>query len=78
MVGDKHNVLIHYVNVSAPDPAVLTSATLSNEIFCGSLFLVKNHVFCLCKSSEMNLIPQPKEEGRCKRQTHYSSTIFGC
>ena len=45
VVGDKHNVLVHYVNVCAPlIYLVLSSATLANEIFCRSLFLIQNHV----------------------------------
>ena len=56
---------------------VLSSTTLSNEIFCGS-FLVKNHVFCACKSSEMNFIPQPEEQKSGRRQTQYYSTLCEC
>ena len=40
---------------------VLSSATLSNEIFCGS-HLVQNHVFCACNNIETNFIPQPHEK----------------
>ena len=54
---------------------MLSFATLSNEIFCGS-FLVENHVFCACNSSEMNFIPQPLEQERYRRQTQCSSTLW--
>ena len=40
VVGGKHNVLVHYVDVYAPTHLVLSSVTISNEIFCGS-FLSK-------------------------------------
>ena len=45
-VGGKHNALVHYVDASAPTHLVLSSATLSNEIFCGT-FLIKNLVICV-------------------------------
>ena len=47
-VGGKHNILVHFVDVSASDPSVvLSSVTLTNEIFCCS-FIVKNLVvLCL-------------------------------
>ncbi|OEU06255.1 hypothetical protein FRACYDRAFT_255481 [Fragilariopsis cylindrus CCMP1102] len=43
VIGGKHNVLIHYVDASAPNPFGAVSATLSNEIFCGSS-LIQNLV----------------------------------
>ena len=48
MVGGKHNVLLHYVDVYAPTHLVLSSVTISNEIFCCSLFLIQNHVIIIC------------------------------
>ena len=60
-----------------PAYLVLSSATLSNEIFCGS-FLVKNHVFCACNSSETNFIPRPEEQKSGRRQTQCSKTLCGC
>ena len=49
MVGGKHNVLVHYMDVSALDTSgvVLYSATVSNEILCCPLFLIENHVVCV-------------------------------
>ena len=62
-------ILVH------PTYLVLSSAALSNEIFCG-LFLVKNLVF-LC-ATVVNVIPQPQEQERCRRQTQCSSTLWEC
>ena len=54
---------------------VLVSASLSNEIFCCSLFLIKNLVFCACNSSETNFIPQPQEQESCRRLTQFANTL---
>ena len=56
---------------------MLSSATVSNEISCCS-FLVKNHVFCMCNSSETNFIPRPHEQESGRRQTQCSSTRCEC
>ena len=42
-VGGKHNVVVHYGDDSAPSHLVLSSASPSYEIFCGS-YLNKNHL----------------------------------
>ena len=62
VVGGKLNALLHYVDVCAPDPSgVLSSATLSYEIFCDSS-LIKNLVVCVpSTTAKWILIPQPQE-----------------
>ena len=37
-----------------PTHLVLLSAILSNEIFCGSLFLIQNHVVCVPATTAKN------------------------
>ena len=63
-----------------PTHLVLLSATLSYEIYCGSLFLVENHVIfvCACHNSEMNFIPQSQENISGRRQIRCSSTPCEC
>ena len=61
-----------------PTHLVLSFATLSNEIFCGSLFIVKNHVFCAYHISKTNFILQPQQQGTCRRLTQCSSTPCEC
>ena len=77
MVGGKHNVLLHNVNACAHlTQLVLFSATLSNEIFCGS-FLVQNHVvICVPTTSAKRIFfQQPHKQKSCGRQTECSSTL---
>ena len=79
VVGGKHNVLVHYVDVCAPDS--------SSVVFCNPfkwdmlLFIfVKNLIIYLCAYhiSNTNFIPQLHEQKRCRRQTQCSSTLCGC
>ena len=66
-VGGKHNVLVHYVNVCAPDPAGILW-----------FILIINLVFCVCNSSETKFIPQTQEQKGCRRQTQCSNTLCEC
>ena len=61
---------------------VLSSVTLSNEIFCGS-FLTKNYVviiyyLCAYHISKTNFIPQLQEQKSGRRQTQCSNTLCEC
>ena len=66
VVGGKHNVLVHYVNDSAPDPA--------GFVFC-NLFKWDILLFILIKN---HFIPQPQKQKSCRRQTQCSSTLCRC
>ena len=58
---------------------VLSSATLSDEIFGGS-FWWKILLFfvCVCNNSKMNFITQPQEQKSWRRQTQCCNTLCGC
>ena len=77
VAGGKHNVLVYMWMLVHPTYLMLSSATLSNDIFCCSLFLflIKNHVFCECNNRELNFIPQPHEKKRGRRNTQCSSIL---
>ena len=61
-----------------PAYLVLSSATPSNEIFCGS-FLIKNLVIVVCLPHQQNdFFLQPQEQKICRRLTQCSSTLCGC
>ena len=84
VVGDTQDVLIHYVDISAPNlfgVVLWNHGTLLYEILCGCglMFLLKNHV-CLCvptTTGKMNSIPQPQEQ-KSGRRTQCSSTPCEC
>ena len=52
----------------------LSSATLSNKIFCGSFWL-KVLFLCACHISKMNFIPQPQKQKSGRRHTKCSSSL---
>ena len=60
VVGGRHNVLVHYVDDSAPN---LSSAVLSNPFKWDSLLIrsdQKLYCLCACNNSEMNFMQQPQ------------------
>ena len=54
-------MLVHLIHL------VLSSATLSNEIFCGSFLCFLR----ACHKSEMSFIHQSQEQESGRRPTHY-------
>ena len=81
VVGDKHNVLVHYVHVSAPNPSGYWCCPLQPFYMRYFVFISDQKsscCFCAFHNSEMNLILQPHDQKSCKRQTQCSSTICGC
>ena len=80
VLGGKHNLLVHYVDVSALDPS---GVVLCNPFIWDILLLfilIENRVVCFCAfhTSKMNFILQPQEQKSCGRQTQCSSTLCGC
>ena len=79
VVGGKHNVLVHCVNVCAPDQA---GVVLWNPFIWDTLWFIfsdpKSCYFCAFHNSELDFIPQPKEQKSGRRQTQYSSTLCRC
>ena len=78
LVKGRNNVLVNYVNASAPNPS---SAAHCNSFKWDILCFISDWklcYFCVCNNSEMNFIPQPQEQKSCGRQTQCSSTICGC
>ena len=79
VVGDKHNVLKHYVDVSAPDPSV---TVICNPFKCDILWFIsepKSCFFCVCATkAKTNFIHQPQEQKRCRWQTQCSSALCEC
>ena len=77
VVGGKHNVVVYYVDIYAPD---LAGLVLCNPFKWDILWfiLIKNHTFCACNNSEMNFIQQAQKQKSGRRQTQCSSTLFGC
>ena len=81
VVGGKHNVLVHYLDVSAPDPS---SAVLCNlfkwDILCSLKFSDQKSSCCFCAlhNSEINFILQTQEQESCRRQVKCSTTLCGC
>ena len=53
VVGGKHNVLVHYLDAVHPTHPVLSSTTLSNEIFCIHFWL-KIMLLFLCLPQKQN------------------------
>ena len=80
-IGGKNNVLIHYVDVIAPNPS---GVVLCNPFKWDILysFLIKNHVVVFLPSTPAkwisSRIPEPKEQKSCRRQTQSSSTLCEC
>ena len=78
-VGDKHNVLVHYVDVNATDPA---SVALWNSLKWDILWFISDQksycCLCACYNSVMDFISQPQEQKVGRRQTQCSSTLCGC
>ena len=62
VVGEKHNVLVHYAMWMLVQPAylLLSSATDSNEIFCVQVSDPRSCCLCACHNSKMNFIRQPQ------------------
>ena len=77
-VGGKHNVLVHYVNASAPN--------LFDVLFCNPfkwhilLFISdqKSCYICSCNSSEKNFIPQLQKQKSGRREAQWSNTLCEC
>ena len=80
VIGGKHNALVCYVNVCAPDPA---GVVLWNPFIWDILWfiLIKNLVIFVRATTVkriFNFIPQPLEQKSGRRQTQCSSTLCGC
>ena len=58
VVQGKHNVLIHYVDVFAPNPSVVVHC---NSFIWDILWFISDRKSC-CHNSKMNIIPQPQEQ----------------
>ena len=54
---------------------VLSSATLSGGIFCGSFWSKNLCYLCAYHIGRTHFIPQPHEQESCRRQTQCSSTL---
>ena len=78
VVGGKHNVLVHFVNVSAPDLAGVVIWNSFTWDFLWFITIEKSCYFCACNNSEMNFIPQPHGQKSSGRHTQCSSTLYWC
>ena len=77
VVGDKHNVLVSYVDASAPSLSVFVLCNLFKWDIL--LFISDQNSCCLCAfhNSKTNFIPQLQEQKSCRRQTQCSSILCG-
>ena len=75
VVGGKHNVLVLYVNASAPNPS---GVVICNPFKWDILWFIsdwKSCYLCAYPISKTNFIPQPHEQKSCRRQTQCSNRL---
>ena len=74
VVGGKHKVLKHHLDVIVPDPAgMVVCNPFKWDILL--FILIENLVFCAWNNYKTNFIPQPQEQKSGRRQTQCSSTL---
>ena len=73
VIGGKQNILVHCVDVSAPDPSGIVVCNPFKWDILYFVFIFSDQKSCcfLCAyhTSKTNFIPQPQEQKSCRRQT---------
>ena len=77
VVVGKHNVLVHYGDISEPDPSgVVVCNPFKWDILCS--FLIKNLVIFVPSTTEKWISFHTQDQNSCSRQTQCSSTLCEC
>ena len=79
LVGYKHNILVYYVYIRAPNLFGVVLQPFYMRIFVvhflSNILLL---LFCACHNRKINFIPQPQKHKSCRSQTQCSNILCGC